>query len=263
MAVPDPAGVRFLEVKRIAVRRSFAFPPHRHATYELFLPEAGTYRCAINGQRFAAAPGDAILVQPGDIHADTYEPGAAFAIAVLEPVRQDAGGILRPDAPIGVRQVSLGADPVLAALARVLAAVPPRQGALAVLEPAVLACFRAVVAALPPSALDPEALAGRDGDAFRARASELLAALPAAGFDAAALAGRLGLSRRAMEMRFRRHLGRPPGQALLAQKIDEAERLLHDGLSVGAAAEALGFANQFHFSRVFKRFTGRSPADLR
>jgi len=43
------------------------------------------------------------------------------------------------------------------------------------------------------------------------------------------------------------------------ERIRAARRLLLDGRSVADAGDELGFANPFHFSRVFRRFEGVSP----
>lgn len=264
MPAGDLPPVRFLEIKRIAVRQVFAFPSHRHATYEIFVPLAGRYECTVNGTRLRLGAGQALLVQPGDLHADIYQPGASFLIAVLAPAPRLGAAALRPEAAAATRVVHLDRHPRLAALVAALeAGGAPQQDALPTLEPLTLALFWDLVAALPPADLAEAFLARRQGQAFRAEALTLLAAMPASGFDADALAARLGLGRRAMELRFRRELGRPPEQALLALKADEAVRLLGEGRTVGETAEELGFANQFHFSRVFKRFTGRPPRSAR
>jgi AraC-like DNA-binding protein len=79
----------------------------------------------------------------------------------------------------------------------------------------------------------------------------------------AVLARACGLGVRAFTAQCRAATGLPPAKALLRHRCELAVRLLHDGHSVAATAEQLGFASQFHFSRAFKRHLGESPSRLR
>lgn len=63
---------------------------------------------------------------------------------------------------------------------------------------------------------------------------------------------------------FRRYDQQSPYQFLLRLKMNHAaERLQEAGLLVKQAAEEVGFADPFHFSRVFRRTLGVSPAAFR
>lgn len=46
-------------------------------------------------------------------------------------------------------------------------------------------------------------------------------------------------------------------------RIDEAERLLAEGISVVEAAERVGFRDSSTFIRTFKKFTGATPGQLK
>lgn len=63
---------------------------------------------------------------------------------------------------------------------------------------------------------------------------------------------------------FAQRFGMPPLQYLNRRRIEHAQRRLWDDkVTVAEVAAALGFADQFHFSRMFKRFTGLSPLPYR
>jgi AraC-like DNA-binding protein len=61
---------------------------------------------------------------------------------------------------------------------------------------------------------------------------------------------------------FKAYTGLSPYQYFLQLKIHRARHLLQDGsLSVKEVAYELGFDNQYYFSRIFKKKTGRSPSE--
>lgn len=59
---------------------------------------------------------------------------------------------------------------------------------------------------------------------------------------------------------FRNFIGTSPIQYLYEQRLSAAaEKLAHTGLPIKEIARACGFANEFHFSRKFKKAYGESP----
>ncbi len=63
---------------------------------------------------------------------------------------------------------------------------------------------------------------------------------------------------------FRKVTGSPPGQFFTHLKVRRACELLDSTQqSVSSVARDVGFADQFHFSRVFKQIVGRSPMKYR
>ncbi len=58
---------------------------------------------------------------------------------------------------------------------------------------------------------------------------------------------------------FRRKYGMPPHTCQLQMRINQARRLLAAGESIAAVASAVGFADQSHFTRVFRSSVGTTP----
>ena len=80
----------------------------------------------------------------------------------------------------------------------------------------------------------------------------------------AELARTAGASRRALELRFRSHLGRSPHQELIRVRLDKAKTLLvGTTLPLAKIAELSGFGGPDNFSRAFRRETGISPREHR
>ena len=82
--------------------------------------------------------------------------------------------------------------------------------------------------------------------------------------DNARLAHAAGLSLGAFVRQFKQVTGESPGRYQIHQRLSEACRLMHlSAMSLEAIAERTGFYDRFHFSRTFKRFIQRSPAEFR
>jgi AraC family transcriptional regulator len=62
---------------------------------------------------------------------------------------------------------------------------------------------------------------------------------------------------------FRDSSGLTPHQYLVYRRVEMAKSmLLRDDLSVAEVAQRLGFADQSHFTRHFRRLTGAPPGQL-
>ncbi len=74
------------------------------------------------------------------------------------------------------------------------------------------------------------------------------------------LAIALRVSTSTLAHQFKSLTNQTPAQWIREHRVKVATRLLQQGLNVSQVAEQLAFADAFHFSRVFKTVTGRSPS---
>lgn len=78
------------------------------------------------------------------------------------------------------------------------------------------------------------------------------------------LAGKLHLSKRMLELKFKRSTGHSPHAELIRQRIDRARLLIQNtGKPLNAIAEECGFASASHLSRSFQKALGRTPGSFR
>lgn len=92
------------------------------------------------------------------------------------------------------------------------------------------------------------------------RVIEYLQANLATGVQLGELAALTGLSQSQFGRAFKASTGMPPHRWLLQAQIEKAKELLLDGdLSLAAIAVVTGFAEQSHFTRVFRRMVGTTP----
>jgi transcriptional regulator GlxA family with amidase domain len=88
---------------------------------------------------------------------------------------------------------------------------------------------------------------------------EMRAGLPE-GFSLPAIAARFGASTGHFLRLFRRQTGETPARFYSRQQIRRACALLADSpLRIKEVAAQVGFADQYHFSRVFRHITGMPP----
>jgi AraC family transcriptional regulator len=78
--------------------------------------------------------------------------------------------------------------------------------------------------------------------------------------EVADLARQVNLSAHHFSMLFKQAIGVPPHQYVLHRRIDEAQRQLAAGrMTLSEVALSLGFSDQSHFSRAFRKITGTTP----
>ncbi|KIL36082.1 transcriptional regulator [Gordoniibacillus kamchatkensis] len=103
-----------------------------------------------------------------------------------------------------------------------------------------------------------------DRDGAAAKLLDDLAASIHEPFDAAAVCERHHVSLSTLRRTVHKHTGYPLNEYVHRLKIAEAKNiLLNTGKSVKATADLLGFKDVFYFSRLFKKYVGRSPRDFR
>lgn len=76
------------------------------------------------------------------------------------------------------------------------------------------------------------------------------------------LARHLSLSQSALERRFRREVGASPKKFAALVRLRHVVRLRRAGVSLTDIAHFAGYADQPHFIKDFKRFTGQAPASF-
>src|SRR5665213_2887733 len=96
------------------------------------------------------------------------------------------------------------------------------------------------------------------------RACALLSADPSRSVSYPGLAVNLGVSYEVFRRRFRRLTGKAPHRYRQSRVIEQAAELLcTTRRTVSAIAVELGFCDEFHFSRLFKKVRGQSPTVFR
>ena len=114
--------------------------------------------------------------------------------------------------------------------------------------------------AAPTVLAHAEQIHGGLSAAAKRRALEMIDGLLDAHLTVAMLAREVGLSPAHFARAFKQTMGRAPHQYLLALRLERARRLLEtSGATLSDIAQRAGFADQAHFTRLFKRAFGITP----
>lgn len=195
------------------------------------------------GAQRLASPGDVLVLPAGTTHsyASTQVRGWRALYLVFACPRFDRLG-LRP----GVMRPSPMASRALAALAT-LSATRGTSGLRLVAGLASVLAELAASAPLGRADLAAEAVAAQVRDD------------PLRPWDLPDLARQHGLSWSALRQALRRRTGLSPQRLLRSARLALAAERLGNGARVSDAATAAGFADPFHFSRLFRRAYGVPP----
>ncbi|MFJ8080828.1 helix-turn-helix domain-containing protein [Streptomyces sp. NPDC096205] len=235
------------------------YAPHAHDEFTIGVCVGGSEIIDYRGGHIRTGPGSIVVLAPGEMH--TGGPGAAtggYAYRALyaAPSLLTEGTLGSPH----FREPLLD-DPELAAALRLthteLAACPDPLEAESRLPWLLTALTRRHSTARATTDLVPGA--DRIAVAVRDRLADELLAPP----SLADLAADLGLSRYQLLRAFRTTMGVPPYAWLAQYRVTRARGLLDAGLRPAEVAGLVGFADQAHLTRWFRRVLGVTPAAYR
>lgn len=239
----------------------YAFVRHTHDHIGLGVMLRGGHDSLYGSRRRVVAAGQVMVVNAGEVHdgAPLGAGGRVYILGHFAPAVMSAGVADASGDPGWAGSVELapsiewdaGAAPfVRHALDGLAPGVDPldRDQRLAMLYAAV-ARHAGRRAAADGAGLDPVVR----------RARERLAEALGEPLSIADLADEAGVSRFALIRRFAREVGLTPHAWRMQRRVEAARGLLALGIAPAAAAAALGFADQAHLTRLFRRQFGMTP----
>jgi AraC family transcriptional regulator, transcriptional activator of pobA len=252
-----------------------ADPPHRHTFQELILVEAGLVRHSIDGQPHDVPPHTLALIARGQVHAvdraiemvgwqlrfaDDYLPADRDGGAWHDPLAAFAR--LGPAPTLALRPADVGELNAVAALIDAEWAAPDRPGRDTVLRH-LLATLLIRIGRIHAARAGGDSAVGEEQRVYRAFTA-LLERDFAAHHDAGHYAAALGLDPDRLAAVLARLLGKTTKRVIDERLVLEAKRALrYTDRPLKEIAAALGYGDQFHLSKTFKRLAGVSPQAFR
>jgi AraC-like DNA-binding protein len=241
------------------VRQSF--PRHTHDCFVVCVNERGAHASWYAGRTVIIPERAIAVVPPGEVHTGYSVPGSPWHYRAMYPsaeliaaLASEVGlpaqstptfpGLCLSDANLADafvrthRQCETTLDPLECegSVADILMAVLERHATGA----------KRLVDALPP-------------DRAVARAIEHIQDCYARRITLNGVAEAAGISRYAVLRAFRRMVGIPPYAFVTQVRIEHAKHLLRAGVGIAAVSQRVGFADQSHLTRHFKRLMGVTP----
>lgn len=244
-----------------------AYDPHWHDSYLVGITEQGVQQFTCRRQHYSSTPGNVFLLEPGEIHDGNAPAHASFTYRSLyiDPAWLSRElELLFESVPCGYElhfDTSLTSDfPLVQAISNAFTVLQQvdelrivRQSALDTLLKDLTRHVRwrariASSAHLPAAAL---------------RARDYLHAYMTRDIGLDDLARETGTDRFSLTRAFKAAFGLPPHTYLIQLRLARARRMLALGLSPAETAAELGFADQSHLGRWFRRAYGLTPGYYR
>jgi AraC-like DNA-binding protein len=243
-----------------------AYDPHWHDSYLIGFTEQGVQQFHCRRALFSSVPGQTFFLEPGDIH-DGHAPtpgGFTYSTLYLEPawlqralpaLFEQAPGDCLPSVP-RTQPDDPGLLPCIANALQTLSDGEPRMVRDAALDALLERISRSLHwrQQLPGNPQIPS-VALRARDYLHAHFHENI------GLDE--LARVCGVDRFRLSRAFKAAFGIAPHGYLIQLRLVRARRLLALGTTPADVASDLGFADQSHLGRWFRRANGVTPGAYR
>lgn len=219
-----------------------ATPLHAHRSLILGLVDRGRRRLTLPDGELELVAGDGFVIPPDTPHAFSAVDDGSHRVLAIDPA---AGLFARLGAGRIVDAVWAEAFTALHAAAE---AGEPCGGLLSRLIDETERHNQSARPALRP---------------YRSArlAREIAAADLGGDVDLAELGRRVGVSPFHLHRLYRQSFGLTPAEHRLEARLRAARRLLLDGVAIADVAAALGFSDQSHLSRAFRRLMGVPPGE--
>jgi len=259
LAGPEPVdGVELLH----AWLTTEVYQRHRHDTYAVGVTDRGVQVFDYRGSSRVSTRGQVVVLYPDEAHdgrAGTRE-GFGYRIVYVEPTRlaEALQGLRGGPGPLPFVSEAVSANPALAR-----AVEDAFRGPLDSLS------ADSIVVDLAEALLGAERGGARPAAVRRVdvaaveRARQLLDAERARTVHSSELESITGLTRYELARQFRTMLGTSPHRYLLMRRLALARDLIHAARALVDVACEAGFADQAHFTRVFRSAFGLTPARYR
>lgn len=234
------------------------YAPHAHEEFAIGLCVDGLEDIRYRNASHSAGPGSIVVLEPGEAHTGGPATADGFAYWVMYP----STALLSDGAPSVHFPTAIVDDAQLVAeFRRIHLGLAGAWDALTA-QSRLAEAFRTLItrhAVSHAPGAPPPLAAGRIAEAVRSRLGDQLVQPP----GLSEIAADLGLSRYQVTRAFRQVTGMPPYAWLAQHRVWRARALLDAGERPSDVAALVGFADQAHLTRWFRRVIGVPPGVYR
>lgn len=246
---PAVSGVDLMRARFVR----HGFTRHSHETFALGVVRSGSEELMVDGVRHVVPAGRVVLLNPDVVHTGAPVDAAGWAYRVFYPAADVLAEATGCADPWFTR--SIVDDPAAAAVlgrAHLAAEKADRLASESLLTTALSLLWQRHGGGRRTA----EPAGGtRDAELARDILHTRMVDPPSLG----ELADTVGANRFALLRAFRARYGLPPHAYLNQLRVRRARSLLDEGLPAASVAAAVGFADQSHLSRHFRRVVGLTP----
>jgi AraC-like DNA-binding protein len=239
-----------------------SFPRHWHDDFHLSLITERAGRLECRGRSYHAPAGSLSLIPPGEVHANPCDPvGCSFRNMYVDPrILLDVAAHVTGRAgsfPDFTPRLIVDSE-IARAFSKLHHAL--EGSGVRLQQESELSAFLAHLIHRYAEQRPSPSRVGRESAAVR-RTREFIAEHFAESISLAALANLTGLSPFHLNHAFCLEIGIPPHAYQIQVRITRAKAMLLRRVPISEVAFTMGFADQSHFARHFRRLTGITPAE--
>jgi len=268
--VVRPSAIRpvFVSADVAEITRPYVIPRHQHMNYEIIFVDHGLYRCIHNKIEFTMGRDGLLILKPGDWHTDIFD-GKPLRYFGLEFTLHAAPGmplsIFRENTPAEKQHFAVKRPDFLPLIEKVRQESRIGDFVSAHIQDAiVLEFFYLMIRAVPRDILAECYAATSRAANFSASLVAIINEQLTGKLNIGELSSTLGVSESTLAHKCRKIMHCSPARLFLRIKMERARQMLtKTDMLVKEVSDYLGFDNQFHFSRAFKRVFGKAPSDVK
>ena len=239
----------------------FSFPPHTHEEFMIAVTESGTALPQYRGGAHFVGPSDVLVLNPGEVHGGGPARGSIWRYRAFYPsaelMQRAVQALTGTNRGIPQFAEDVVRDRYVAArLRRAHVALEEPSSALEresrLLQALAGLVRRHAVGKLPARRISHEHRAVK-------KAREYLETLPSENVTLERLAREAGLSPFHLCRLFHQKTGLSPHAYQTLVRVRLAKTMLAKGVAISQAAVEVGFCDQAHLTRHFKRIFGVTP----
>ncbi|HBE04320.1 MAG TPA: hypothetical protein DC049_17860 [Spirochaetia bacterium] len=241
------------------------FSVHVHNTYEAVMVKSGAYACRVNGCPLRLKKNQLLLLKPGDQHEDFCEPGLVYSTVLFDlavlPCPADYKTMLS-ESILPAQQIFTDRKTSCYTLAGLMQGemISGNRFKSIYIEKYLLEFFCCLMEIIPEHLFAPAFLSLFRRNDFISALYRIFDEHIDSDLSLPEMAAGFGLSESSVRQKCRQYLKTAPSGALRTYKVRCAAQLLkNSSLTIKEISARFGFANQYHFSRVFKKIRGISP----